>query len=100
MKRKAITILALLYCTNFVLAQSPYQLKPKKESVIIGTGLAFGGAAYFLNKKMPVLTEAQIIDFENENINFFEVSHLGYAHFHRNPSFVFLYWSDHKLRLI
>ena len=33
---------------------------------------AFGGTAYLLNNKLSLLTEAQIIDFENQNINFFE----------------------------
>ena len=62
----------LLFFIFQINAQSPYELKWKKELPIYGTGLAFGGAAYLFHKDMKVLTEMQINDFQAKGISSFE----------------------------
>lgn len=56
----------------FINAQPVYQLKPKKEITIVGTGLALGGAAYFLNKELNPLTLSEIESLQAKGISDWE----------------------------
>ena len=69
-----LNIIVFICCLFFINtnAQSPYELKLKKEISIVGTGLGLGGAAYLLNKKMPLLSEMEISRLEEKGISSFE----------------------------
>ncbi len=56
-----------------VQSQSPYQLKPKKELTIIGTGLGLGTAGFYFHQQMKPLSTMQINALQKKGISKWEV---------------------------
>ncbi|MEO1258619.1 MAG: phosphatase PAP2 family protein [Bacteroidota bacterium] len=72
---KKIILTHLFFCILFSLktnAQSPYELKPKKEALLLGTGITTLGTARYLNGKMNTLTEMEIAALQEEGISGWE----------------------------
>lgn len=72
MKKNSLLIFIILFLTNGNIAQSPYELKPKKEITLIGSGLLTLGTAKYLNGKMNPLTEMEIMDLQLKGISNWE----------------------------
>ncbi len=67
----SIVLLSALFFSS-TNAQSPYELKLKKELTLVGTGLGLGGAAYFFHRQMEPLSLGQIEAFETKGISDWE----------------------------
>ncbi len=73
MKKTIINSLIIsLFFISQINAQSPYELKWKKELSIYGTGLGFGGAAYYFHDKLKPLTIPEINDLQQKGISDWE----------------------------
>jgi len=64
-------VIILLFCLLFLLrlpAQSPYELSGKREGALIGSGLLFNGASFYLNGKYEILQPSDIMQLDTASI--------------------------------
>ena len=73
MKNTILSFLLFLPFISFQInAQSPYQLKPKKEISIIGAGLGLGGAAFYFHQRLEPLSVMEINALQQKGISDWE----------------------------
>lgn len=70
-------LLALLFLSNILLAQSPYEIDWKKEPIYLGIGLGTFGASYLIDKNFVTFGEDQILALDPQSVNSFDRGAIG-----------------------